>query len=148
MSRAATLPPSPAISWAVARPTPDAAPVTTATRPPNRPPSAIGASVCDDPSAFQARETRHRRELPELALDVTAGGLDGELGGAGLFHGCHAVGKVLRCPRERHRRDQAAGDERPVALVDFAHVPLVDGEMPGALGNFFDPRPPLLTTRQ
>src|SRR5947209_5036219 len=91
MSRAATFPPSPAISSAVARPSPEPAPVTTATRPPKRPPSGIRASVCDDPSASQ---TRHGGELLQFALDVAAARLHGELCGASLFHRHHAVREV------------------------------------------------------
>src|SRR5438270_639459 len=153
MSRAATRPPSPAISWAVACPSPEAAPVTTATRPPNRPPSLMSLRVYVTPRQLfrpaleeiavetrqlfprDAGEARHRGELAQLVLDVAAAGLHGELGCPALLHHGHAVGQLLGRTRERHRRDQLTGDERPVTLVDLDHVALVDGQMPGSFGD-------------
>src|SRR4051794_14402537 len=148
MSRAATLPPSPAITSAVAFPTPDAAPVTTATRPPNRPPSAMPGSVCEGASGSQSREPRHRRERAQFARDVRTGGLEHELGGAGLLHPGHALREHPRCARERHRRDHLAGDELTVTFVQLDHVAVVDGEMARALGDRFHDLPPLLPAGQ
>src|SRR5207245_3241087 len=44
--------------------------------------------------------------------------------------------------------DEFARDERPVTLVDLDHVAFVDGEVPGALGDGFNGRSPLLAARQ